>query len=426
MRKALKTLLILFLVLFALAGAAFGGWYWYDNNVDRSGWVLTDGVYSYKDFYGDYVTGWQEIGGETYYFHPQDCSMATYWQDLEGKRLYFSGDGTLDTGFWQIDGERYYFAPDGAMATYWHDIQGSRYYFEEDGTMVTDWQEIDGSRYYFDANGVMATGLTDLKGYHYKFQDDGKLYTGWDTLAGEIIYYLPEGPRAFYWQEINEHRYYFGSDGVLTTGWLTMDGDDYYFHEDGSAAAGPTDIGGTTYYFTPLGIHIVLVNNSHQVPDYYKLELTTFGDWAQVSTECYDNLLKMLTACNNAGHEYTIASAYRSYTQQQKILKDRQKWYMENQEMTEAEAYQEARLTVALPGTSEHHLGLALDLNGEGALEWLHEHCWEYGFIVRYDGAKAHITGIIDEPWHFRYVGITTAMDMKDSGLCLEEYLGAA
>ena len=81
--------------------------------------------------------------------------------------------------------------------------------------------------------------------------------------------------------------------------------------------------------------------------------------------------------------------------------------------------------SVAVPGTSEHHLGLAVDLLGEEALVWLNEHCWEYGFIVRYAADKQHITGIADEPWHFRYVGVEVAMELKDSGLCLEEYLGA-
>ena len=58
-------------------------------------------------------------------------------------------------------------------------------------------------------------------------------------------------------------------------------------------------------------------------------------------------------------------------------------------------------------------------------MEWLSENCWEYGFIVRYPDSKTHITGIMSEPWHFRYVGVELAMEMKDSGLCLEEYLDA-
>ena len=88
-------------------------------------------------------------------------------------------------------------------------------------------------------------------------------------------------------------------------------------------------------------------------------------------------------------------------------------------------AQKEAQTRVSRPGTSEHQTGLAVDLEGWDGLMWLKEHCWEYGFIVRYPGGKSHITGVIYEPWHFRYVGVEIAMDMKDTGLCLEEYLQA-
>ncbi len=426
MKKTIKVLFALLIALAVLAGAGIGGWYWYDNNVDRSGWVESQGVYSYKDFYGDYVTGWQELEGETYYFFPDTAAMATYWQDIDGHRYYFSGNGTLDTGFWDIGGSRYYFAPDGVMATSWQTVGGKGYYFGGDGVMVTDWQTIGDDRYYFDANGVMATGLTDLKGQHYRFEENGKLYTGWDVLEGELVYYLPEGPRAFLWQEIEGDRYYFGTDGVMETGWLELGEDRYYLGTTGAAAVGPTEIDGTTYYFSPLGIHIVLVNETHMVPEYYDPDLKTIEGNYQVDSACYSNLLKMLTACNNAGHEYLFNSAYRTVAQQEKILKTRLEAYMEeNEELTWQEAYAKARETVALPGTSEHHLGLAVDLWGDGAVAWFQEHCWEYGFILRYTKGKEHITKIVDEPWHFRYVGVVTALDMKDSGLCLEEYLGA-
>ena len=86
----------------------------------------------------------------------------------------------------------------------------------------------------------------------------------------------------------------------------------------------------------------------------------------------------------------------------------------------------------------EHQLGLAVDitdssiqpLNAEqekaGTYKWLKEHCWEYGFIVRYPNGTTDITGVGYEPWHFRYVGVEVAMEMKQLGITLEEYLGAA
>ena len=86
---------------------------------------------------------------------------------------------------------------------------------------------------------------------------------------------------------------------------------------------------------------------------------------------------------------------------------------------------------MAEPGTSEHHLGLAFDVNKQGASgfagtkhsEWLNEHCWEYGFIIRYTKEKEKITGFVAEPWHIRYVGVEHAMYMKEHDLCLEEYV---
>ena len=102
---------------------------------------------------------------------------------------------------------------------------------------------------------------------------------------------------------------------------------------------------------------------------------------------------------------------------------------------TQEEAEAEAGTVVAVPGTSEHELGLAVDICDsenqnldESQLEtltqqWLIEHCWDYGFILRYPVDKSEITGIIYEPWHYRYVGRKT-QKIHESGLCLEEYPG--
>ena len=132
----------------------------------------------------------------------------------------------------------------------------------------------------------------------------------------------------------------------------------------------------------------------------------------------------MLADCRAAGNDCYLNSAYRTHKQQIQILELRTQEY-EDKGMTHEEAYEESLKTVALPGTSEHELGLSTDLVGKEANEWLAIHCWEYGFILRYPADKEDITGITNEPWHFRYVGVEVAMDMKDTGLCLEEYLGA-
>lgn len=87
------------------------------------------------------------------------------------------------------------------------------------------------------------------------------------------------------------------------------------------------------------------------------------------------------------------------------------------------------------PGTSEHQLGLAVDIvdadyqllnhaqEDTAVHQWLLEHCWDYGFILRYPADKGDVTGIIYEPWHYRYVGREHAQAIRAAGLCLEEYL---
>ncbi len=94
-----------------------------------------------------------------------------------------------------------------------------------------------------------------------------------------------------------------------------------------------------------------------------------------------------------------------------------------------------AATSVARPGTSEHQLGLAVDIVDEGhqtldtsqentpVQQWLMENSWKYGFILRYPNEKSQLTGIIYEPWHYRYVGVKAAQEIFESGVCLEEYL---
>ena len=99
------------------------------------------------------------------------------------------------------------------------------------------------------------------------------------------------------------------------------------------------------------------------------------------------------------------------------------------------EAEKQAAIWVAPPGTSEHQLGLAVDIVAESyqlldrhqektaEQQWLMEHCSEYGFILRYPTDKSEMTGIGYEPWHYRYVGREAAEEIMRRGICLEEYL---
>ena len=444
MQKKTRRGLIAVLVILVCVFLSAGGWLWYDANVDRSGWLQEEGVYYYQDFHARKVTGWREIDGNYYYF-AEDYAMQTHWQEIGGNRYYFGADGALDTGWLDIDGNRYYAGSDGILRSGWQEIDGQQYYFGSDDAMVTGWQALDGTQYhfssdgslslgfytedgntyYFGDDGVMTTGYRLIEEALYYFQDSGIMQTGWmDTEEGRS-YFQEDGPMVTGWQELEEKRYYFGEDGIMVTGWYQEGEYSYYFQEDGAAAVGPLEVEGQTHYFSPAGIHVVLVNRTHSVPEYYDADLVTYTDWFQVSQVCLEPLTQMLADCKAAGNNYTFNSAYRSIAQQSEILRLRTEEYMEAYELSYDAARARALQSVAVPGTSEHHLGLAVDIVGANAQAWLAEHCWEYGFILRYTEEKQHITGFINEPWHFRYVGVAVSMDMKDSGLCLEEYLGA-
>lgn len=251
------------------------------------------------------------------------------------------------------------------------------------------------------------------------------MHTGWREDGDLRRYYYADGAMATDWAEIGGELYFFGDEGTMYTGWY-QDGEyTYYLREDGTAATGPQEIDGQTHFFTPKGIEVILVNRKHKVPSYYEMDLVTVVDWHRVDSRCYEALVQMLADCNAAGIEYTFNSGYRSLNEQTLILETRTKEYMAAYDLPYDSAKARALKSVAVPGTSEHHLGLAVDLLGDEATAWLSEHCWDYGFILRYTAEKEEITGFIDEPWHFRYVGTRVSLDMKDSGLCLEEYLGA-
>ena len=129
---------------------------------------------------------------------------------------------------------------------------------------------------------------------------------------------------------------------------------------------------------------------------------------------------------------WQISAGYRSYDYQQQLF-DEQVAEYRAEGFTQEKAVSATRNTVADPGASEHHTGLAFDITVAGTIFkgteqqiWLHEHCWDYGFIVRYQEDKEKITGFLAECWHIRYVGLPHSTEMRDRNLCLEEYLGEA
>ena len=141
-------------------------------------------------------------------------------------------------------------------------------------------------------------------------------------------------------------------------------------------------------------------------------------------------LQTMFTAAHHQGLTiWQISAGYRSYTYQQSLFDDKVASY-KSEGFSNDRAISAAKQTVAEPGTSEHHTGLAFDITVPGETfkytdqsKWLAANCWDYGFIIRYQEDKQDITGFLAEPWHIRYVGVEHSLPMKNGNLALEEYL---
>lgn len=180
---------------------------------------------------------------------------------------------------------------------------------------------------------------------------------------------------------------------------------------------------------------LVLVNRTHFMESGYVPELSEVEDHYWVDSRIAEDLQQMLADGRAEGMDFKICSAYRTEKKQTELYDDKVQRLMKEKGISYEKAYTEAGETVAYPGTSEHQLGLAVDIvaadyqilddrQAETAeAEWLKAHCQEYGFILRYPLDKTEETGIIFEPWHYRYVGKEAAKAIMEQGICLEEYL---
>ena len=180
--------------------------------------------------------------------------------------------------------------------------------------------------------------------------------------------------------------------------------------------------------------NMVLVNGDHPMEEGYVPQLKELEEGLSLDSRIIDAAKEMLADAKKAGLHIDICSAYRSVERQEQVFGDSMKERVKDG-MSYWDAFNETALNVAIPGTSEHALGLALDLISNQYTElderqettaeakWLKENCYKYGFILRYPPEKTNITGIIYEPWHYRYVGVEDATEIMKLGITLEEYL---
>jgi D-alanyl-D-alanine carboxypeptidase len=188
---------------------------------------------------------------------------------------------------------------------------------------------------------------------------------------------------------------------------------------------------------------LFLVNNENPLPTDYDETLENDIGLTLVFRDYRDNFLdsraapyldRLMTDSKEDGVDLYIISTYRTQEYQQinldNSINDRMATGMDYDA-----AYADATASVAIPGKSEHNAALAVDLmtptytsmDDDGfkntpEYEWLIANAHKYGFILRYPEGKQDITGIIYEPWHYRFVGVYHATKIMESGLTLEEY----
>ena len=174
--------------------------------------------------------------------------------------------------------------------------------------------------------------------------------------------------------------------------------------------------------------NLIVVNRWNELPEDYDVELTELSNGQMVDSRIYPYLQEMFDAARTEGVYPVVREGYRTAEEQQEILDDKIQNYI-NQGYSQVKAERTAKEWVALPGTSEHQLGIAVDINAdkskcsnEDVHGWLAENAYKYGFVLRYPPGKQKITGTSYEPWHYRYVGEEAAKEIYERGICLEEY----
>ena len=179
---------------------------------------------------------------------------------------------------------------------------------------------------------------------------------------------------------------------------------------------------------------LTLVNYKNKIPDDWKVDLVSLNDQQSIDQRAYQELKNMLNDAKNEGLNIIVCSSYRTYDKQKELFVNKVKEYLK-EGYGYNEAQEAASMWVAKPNTSEHQLGLAVDLVSKknqrlddsqertAEQQWLIKNCWRYGFILRYPSNKSDLTKVGYEPWHYRFVGKEHAKKITEQGVCLEEYL---
>lgn len=201
-----------------------------------------EAVWYYFGADGTAVSNWQLIGGDWYYFYPENHDMAYGRVQIDGKNYFLNtpganADGRMQHSGWIYDsiyGKWLYATSSGELLTGWHNIGGTWYYFNEYGVMLTGWINDSGTWYYANASGAMATGWPNIGGTWFYLDGSGAMVAnGWRSLGGSWYWFDDSGAMATGWRQIGGAWYYFSGSGAMAH---DSGVGDYYLQSSGAMA----------------------------------------------------------------------------------------------------------------------------------------------------------------------------------------------
>lgn len=201
-----------------------------------------EAVWYYFGADGTAVSNWQLIGGDWYYFYPENHDMAYGRVQIDGKNYFLNtpganADGRMQHSGWIYDsiyGKWLYATSSGELLTGWHNIGGTWYYYNEYGVMLTGWINDSGTWYYANASGAMATGWLNIGGAWFYLDGSGAMVAnGWRSLGGSWYWFDDSGAMATGWRQVGGAWYYFSGSGAMAhDAWVG----DYYLQSSGAMA----------------------------------------------------------------------------------------------------------------------------------------------------------------------------------------------
>ncbi|MCM1226774.1 MAG: C39 family peptidase [Clostridium sp.] len=242
-----------------------------DIEIEKSGWVTDEnGKTYYYDENGFVLTGLNEIDGDIYYFAPNGA-MKNGWFTVDDIRMFFDLEtGKRRTGWIDYMNETFYADSERGKLSGLNEIDGKTYIFNYEGILYNGWFEYNGSKYYSDIENGIYTGECTIDGISYVFSSKGKLRSGWQNVNGLRLFYdydtavpiygwIHYNGLIYYSQpdrgkyvgvcDIDNIKYKFSEKGNLQTGFQKFDDGTRFYYEDGKIGTGFIIIGADTYYF---------------------------------------------------------------------------------------------------------------------------------------------------------------------------------